>query len=218
MTAADNEFEFLQRYPMSERVLGPIQRSEAIAIYGLLRCIRPRLIIEIGFGEGDSTEALLAATCDVQGARVVSYDIRVSQPHAKALQEKYHNLQVLEADQATLKLPETDPIDILFLDGSHDMRLNKAFFENNAAVLTQQTIVIVHDTGLWAQGLYDESALQHFGCRGVHRGIQGRFHQPGEVAFVRWLTEDTQEWTRVDIGSASCFRHGFTLLQKRLTH
>lgn len=214
MTSTTDEFAFLQRYPASEQVLGPIQRSEAIAIYGLLRCIRPRRVVEIGFGEGDSTEALLAATADVPDAIVTSHDIRVSWAHATALKERYPHLIVKEADQGTLKLSE--PVDVLFLDASHDMKLNRAFFENNDAMLTQQTIIIVHDTGLWAQGHYDDAALQRFGCRASHRGIQGRFHQPGEVAFVRWLTEDTQEWTRVDIGSSNCFRHGFTILQRKL--
>lgn len=213
--ASNGEFGFLERYPAHEFVLGPIQRSEAICLYGLLRCIRPRRVVEIGFGEGDSTETLLAATRDVPGCRVTSYDIRVSAPHAAALRDKYPHLQIVEADQAQVDLGP-DPVDLLFLDASHDLGLNKAFWARNERLLGPTAMVVVHDTGLWADGTYNnEASLETFGTRGVHRGVSGRFHQPDEVAFVRWLTTGPGAgWTRVDVGSANTFRHGFTILQR----
>jgi predicted O-methyltransferase YrrM len=214
----DNEFDFLQRFPASELVLGPIQRSEAIAIYGILRSLRPKRVVEIGFGQGDSTEALLAATRGIEGATVTSYDIHVRQPYVDDLKKRYGNLEVFQADQSTLKLPEGPEIDVLFLDASHDLELNKRFWAANEHLLTERTLVLVHDTGLWADGTFDDSKLSHFGRRGENRGIKGRFHQPGEVEFVRWLTSvesaERPKWTRIDIGSAACFRHGFSILQR----
>ena len=213
-----DEFGFLERYPVNELVLGPIQRSEAIAIYGLLRTIRPRRVIEIGFGEGDSTEALLAGIRGFPGATVTSYDIRVSWAHASSLKKKYSNLEVIQADQTTLQLGP-DQVDFLFLDASHDFDLNKIFWNNNVDILGPGAYVVIHDTGMWADGYFNDASLAGFGKRGTLRGIEGRFHQPGEVEFVDWVTstESRSPWTRVDIGSRNCFRHGFTVLQRKIS-
>ena len=207
------EFEFLSRYPANELVLGPVQRSEAIAIYGLIRSIRPKRVVEIGFGEGDSTEALLAATSGIPGATVTSYDIRVSWQHALLLTKKYAHLEVIQADQTSLDLGP-DVVDFLFLDASHSIDQNKAFWRTNESRLGPGSYVVIHDTGLWADGWFDDASLANFGKRGSRRGVEGRFHQPGEVEFVEWLTENNG-WTRVDIGSRNCFRHGFTILQRK---
>ena len=206
-----DEFEFLNRYQANELVLGPIQRSEAIAIYGLLKTIRPLRVVEIGFGEGDSTEALLAGIRDIPGASVTSYDIKVSYPHVNALSDKYGNFNFILADQGTLVINE--PIDFLFLDASHDLNLNKSFWENNEHLLGLSAFVVIHDTGIWADGLFDDTFMEGFGKRGQLRGVTGRVHQPDEVDFVAWLTKE-RGWTRIDIGSKNCFRHGFTILQR----
>lgn len=111
---------------------------------------------------------------------------------------------------------------MLFLDASHDLDLNKAFWVNNEDAFSETCLVIVHDTGLWADGHFEEASLKNFGIRGILRGVSGRFHQPDEVAFVQWVTDPARvngkgpTWTRVDIGSPNTFRHGFTILQRKV--
>ena len=203
--------DFLDRYPDDELVLGPIQKSEAIAIYGLIRCIRPQKIVEIGFGQGDSTEALLAGIHGIPGATVTSYDIRVSTEHASLMMGKHPNLSVFEADQTELILD--DDVDFLFLDASHDFEMNRTFWLTNSHKFPDHAFIVVHDTGLWADDFIDDPTVAEFGVRGSNRGVTGRFHQPGEVEFVKWV-QSLGTWNRVDIFSKNCFRHGFTILQR----
>ncbi len=52
--------------------LGPIQRDEAVALFGLVRTLRPKTVVEFGFFHGHSAFNFL---CALDGdARLYSYD------------------------------------------------------------------------------------------------------------------------------------------------
>lgn len=61
----------LALYP--EGTIGPVQRDEALMLHGLIRVIRPRTVVEIGFLRGDSAFNFLLALDDE--SRLYSFDI-----------------------------------------------------------------------------------------------------------------------------------------------
>ena len=210
------DLSWLARFPADERVIGPIQRSEALALFGLLRVLRPRLVVEMGFLHGDSTAVLCAATAGCEGARVISVDRDHNAAAVDALRARYPHLEFQRADQRAARLPDDGaPIDFLFVDCSHDFDINCAMWAALEPRLAPNAVVMVHDTGLWADGP-TPAQYRGWGQAGEARGARGWFHQPAEVRFVRWVTDTHADWARMDFLCTHVWRHGFTLLQRRL--
>jgi hypothetical protein len=220
--------EWIERFPEHEDVIGPIQRSEAVAIYGLIRTLRPRNLVELGFYRGDSCSMLCAASADY-GGRVTSYDITPVNGEALELMQRYPGtLEVRQCDQrlvAETIEKERGPIDFLFIDASHDFETNRETWASLEGLLAPEALVVVHDTGLWT---VRGPNYQYWGTPGQVRwdmgegrppmpldAVQGMYHQPHEVAFVNWVVETCPHWVKMDFMSVHTFRHGFTLLQRR---
>ena len=215
--------DFLPRFPDHEVVIGPLQRSEAMFMYSLVMVLRPRRIVELGFYRGDSCSALAAAASEMNRltedptnhATVESYDIRVSPENARSVQEKYPGTRIEVMDQRDVHKVEGGEIDFLFIDAAHDLEVNKATWRNIEAKLSANAVVMVHDTGLWVDA-HRPSTIGRQGETGVARNVHGCFHQPEEVAFVKWIVNIYPMWVKMDFISINTFRHGFTLLQRAL--
>jgi len=205
--------DWLERFPEHENVIGPIQRSEAIMMFGLVRVLRPKTVVELGFFRGDSAAVLAAATEDIEGSRVVSHDIHVDLAIAETLMRRYPHLEVRQADQRAVGDDLGNAIDFLFVDASHDFETNKQTWAALKGRLAQNAVVMVHDTGLWVDPYRPPEHTQ--GCPGTANGVPGRYHQPHEVHFVQWVAATEPDWVKMDFWSANTFRHGFTLLQRR---
>lgn len=62
----------LQSY-IEKDAIGPLQRDEALALFGLVRTLRPKTIVEFGFFHGHSAFNFLCAM--EQDAKIFSYDV-----------------------------------------------------------------------------------------------------------------------------------------------
>ncbi len=216
--------EWLERFPAHEDVIGPVQRSEAILLHGLVLVNRPRRVVELGFYRGDSTEALCAATVGT-GAVVVSYDLHLDHGRAAEMMARYPHLEVRQGDQRHAEShldAAAAPIDFLFIDASHDLATNQDTWRALEPRLAPDAVVAVHDTGLWCHDAIDNGRYGHWGTAGTvawvgHAAepVRGRFHQPHEVAFVRWIVDAFPAWAKMDFMSTRTFRHGTTVLQRR---
>jgi SAM-dependent methyltransferase len=181
--------------------LGPIQKDEAIFLYGLTCAVCPRSVLEFGTLRGHSTDIWLAAGAK----RVVSVDI-LTTPQALEVANEYPNLELVRCDQ-TAYMP-TENFDIIFMDAAHDLEANKQTFENVGRHISEGGLLIVHDTGLWRREF----------MTGEHHRFPGKWetpndfaHQPDERAFVLWLK--SQGLNAVNIHSSNTLRHGMTILQ-----
>jgi predicted O-methyltransferase YrrM len=217
-----NSLSFLSRFPDHEVVIGPLQRPEALFIHSLVLVLRPKRIVELGFYKGDSCAALAAAAQEInrltgfQHSNVESYDIRVNNDDEARIVSEYPGTVVRVMDQLDVHNVEGGEIDFLFIDAAHNLAINKDTWTRLEPRLSPNAMVMVHDTGLWVDA-YRPSSISRQGMDGVIRGdVTGCFHQPDEVAFVKWVTKTYTSWTKMDFMSVHAFRHGFTLLQRIL--
>jgi hypothetical protein len=112
--------------------IGPVQRDEAFALFGLLRVLRPRTVVEFGFYDGRSAFNTLRAL-DVD-ARLYAYDVDdlAADIAAKVFADE-SRLTFLRKSQAEFAPEDVDgrPVDFVFLDASHEFPLNRATFRRS---------------------------------------------------------------------------------------
>ncbi|MGI8604617.1 MAG: O-methyltransferase [Verrucomicrobiales bacterium] len=200
----------------NEDEIGPLQRDEALFLFGLLRVTRPRLVVEFGFFHGHSAFNFLRALGPK--ARLVSFDIK---PESKVRAESefahFRNFQYIEKSQA-----EFDPSDLrgekadfVFIDASHDLELNQATFARLLPALSPMAIIAVHDTGLWHRAYF--LAKHHAYAAGKEeRWLSKDLYQAqiDERHFVNWIMDDHPEFAQIHFHTTDVLRHGLTLLQR----
>src|SRR3954465_5585196 len=149
---------------------GPVQRDEALLLFALTRVLRPMVIVEIGFLFGRSALNFLQAMPD--GAHLHSFDISdEAEEIARAQFSGLENFTFHRVSQTDIG-PEHvggGPVDLVFLDASHDLELNQRTFERLRALLTDDAIVAVHDTGTWPRRFMQDLHRQH----AAHEGDGG---------------------------------------------
>ncbi len=197
-----------------EQALGPLQRDEALLLYGLVRTTRPAVVVEMGFFIGDSAlnflQALPPTSC------VHSFDVSdeatelaATFPHANFT---YHRKS---QDAITAVDVDHTPVDLVLLDASHDIEVNRRTFERLQGLLAEDAIVVVHDTGSWRADLirthHARWARDHpAGWVSEHEYL----HQPEEREFVNWVRDAHPEWAQIHLHTTRVIRHGLTLLQR----
>lgn len=181
--------------------LGPIQKDEAIFLYGLTLTIRPRSVLEFGTLRGDSTAIWLHGGA----SRVVSVDINTT-AQAYDLGFRFPQLELVRCDQ-TLYVP-SEEFDLVFMDASHDFVANTKTFVNVSRYIRAGGLLIVHDTGLWRRDFMSE---QHHRFPGTWETDDDFAHQPDERKFVLWLK--SMGLNAINIHSTNTLRHGMTILQ-----
>lgn len=109
------------------------------------------------------------------------------------------------------------PIDIVFLDASHDLEVNRKTFLRILPCLSDSSLLIIHDTGLWNKEFFTEvhQAFAKSGQVGKWLDSERFAHQPDERFFVEWIIKEFPDFRAIFFHSDTCLRHGLTVLQKR---
>jgi predicted O-methyltransferase YrrM len=196
-----------------ELAVGPVQRDEALVLHGLVRVVRPRTAVEIGFLRGDSAYNFLRALDP--DARLYSFDV---DPNCEAVAERISGddprLVYRTRAQETLTAEDVDGrvVDFVFVDGAHDLTLNQQTFERLLPMLAPDAIVAVHDTGT-VPGKYIPDWREERKRPERWRGDEYE-PQPDERAFVNWIREAYPEFAQLHLHTHRYPRHGLTVLQR----
>lgn len=188
--------------PHNQSVLGPIQDDEALLLFALIRVLRLRNIIELGFGDGYSASNFLRAI-DSNG-HVVSVDVN---PFNK-LADNHTALINSAADVIATDIPFKHA-DLVFFD-CHNYDAQMIFYDKmlSCNVITDDTLIALHDTGL--------HPFQIIPCYEIE---EGWVHQPVERRMVNTFKD--RGWDAICLNTkksvhndALPFRHGITVMQK----
>lgn len=208
---------YLAAYEEGE-ALGPLQRDEALLLHALVRVTAPRTIVEFGFANGHS--ALVFLEAGTRETLVASYDIDpVAAKRARRRFGNRGNFRLVQKSQADFDPADVDgrPVDLAFIDASHDFDLNRRTFEKLLPALADDAVVAVHDTGTWARAHMGPRIRAHLdGAEGHWIDAERYAHAPGERRFVNWIASAHPAFGTLHLHSAHRLRHGLTLLQRRL--
>jgi predicted O-methyltransferase YrrM len=200
-----------------EDASGPLQRDEALLLYGLVRVIRPKTVLEFGFLRGHSAfNFLLALDAD---AALYSFDVEpMAEQAARTIIERDQRLRfrLKSQDQITADDVDGRRIDFVFFDASHDLEINQRTFQRIEGLLAPRAVVAVHDTGAWARDRIQLSpmAITYTQENADHWLPSGDFaHRPDERRFVNWVGEARPDFGQIHLHSVHTLRHGLTLLQ-----
>lgn len=197
--------------------IGPLQRDEAIGLFGIVRTVRPKTVVEFGFFHGHSAFNFLQALD--REAKLYSYDIaddsarRAEKEFASENRLIFMHKSQIEFDSGDI---DDQPIDFLFFDAAHDLALNVETFKRVLPQLAHGAIIAVHDTGLWERAHFsaiNRQFVQHSAGRWVSE--ESYAHQPEEREFVNWITSTYPTFGAIHLHSARTLRHGFSLLQRQ---
>ncbi|MEO5917153.1 MAG: class I SAM-dependent methyltransferase [Luteolibacter sp.] len=197
--------------------IGPLQRDEAIALFGIVRTLRPVTLVEFGFFHGHSAFNFLQAMSD--DAFLFSYDIdpdsirRAKREFTFDPRFKFIGKSQTEFDSADIG---GRMIDFVFFDAAHELDLNIATFGRIVPHLAEDATLAVHDTGLWHRSHFapiHEQFTKEYPGMWMNRDLY--IHQPGERQFIDWVVENHPEFNAIHFHSTGTLRHGFTLLQRR---
>lgn len=180
---------------------GPVQRDEAMFLFGLCAMVQPRHVLEYGVLLGQSTRIWLEA-----GAHVTAVD-KVISDTAFRLTENWHRLELHEADMTEFDPPER-PYDLIFVDASHK-------FEDNMTVVEKvrgfnDALLIFHDTGHWKEADMTKESWWFFHEFG---GIQDGgiiIHHPDEKRTIAEISRRYPAWQRLDLWTVNKPRFGMT--------
>lgn len=196
-----------------ERVVGPVQRDEALLLHGLIRVLRPQTVVEIGFAKGESAFNLLRAMDS--DARLYLFDIK---PRcAEIARERFgHDPRstFYLRSQTDLRADDLDgrPADFVFLDASHDLALNQTTFAQLQPLMAPDAILADHDTGTVPRELFPD---WHWRLNEPANWVGDQYEgQPGERAFVNWVLEEQSGSAQLHLHSRRTIRNGITLLQR----
>jgi cephalosporin hydroxylase len=169
-------------------ILGPIQNEDILLIQAIMHMTCPSVVVEFGTQTGVSTNAIL----DVLKGHLYSFD-----PH-KQHNIEHPNFTFINDVQENYAL--TVPVDVVFFDGSHNYDSNMLAYQKIEPFLSKESIIIVHDTGLWEKP---------FVQNGGYANAEGYLHQPHERRFVNDL-----RLNKIHLHTMKEVRHGMTILQK----
>ena len=197
----------------SEVADGPVQREEALFLYSLVRVVRPRTAVEIGFLTGRNAFNLLCALDD--DARLYSFDIdEHCAARARDLLGHDPRFSFRVRSQTELTRDDIDrrEADFVFLDASHELDLNREAFRRLLPLMAPDAILAVHDTGTVPRRFVRPGHYwleSDAGWIGDEREVM-----PDERAFLNWVLEEHPEFSQVHLHSRHTVRCGITVLQR----
>jgi predicted O-methyltransferase YrrM len=123
--------------------------GHALFLLNLARETKAKLVVEIGFGDGDSSCAFLLGLRE-HGGKLISIDIE----DKPAAQEKIEKLGFIEnwqfiksaSENATGQLAGEPPIDILLIDGYHSYSQVKLEYELYRPLMKDGGYILFHDS------------------------------------------------------------------------
>jgi len=197
--------------------IGPLQRDEAIALFGIIRTLRPKTVVEFGFFHGHSAFNFLRAM--PEDGRLYSYDIDEDSIRRARREFTFDPRFTFVGKSQTEFDPHdvgNEAIDFVFFDAAHELNLNIETFRRVVDHLAPEAMLVIHDTGLWHRAHF--AAIHDTFVREYPGEWQGRdlyAHQPGERAFVDWIVAGPHGFAAIHLHSARTLRHGFSLLQRQ---
>jgi len=204
----------LQSYD-DEGAIGPLQQDEAAALFGLIRALRPKTIVEFGFFHGHSAFNFLMAMED--DALLASYDVddeslrRARDEFAGIARLRFFHKSQDQFDPADV---DAQPLDFVFFDAAHELELNQRTFSQILPHLAPAAVIGIHDTGTWPPNRLQNvhrDFIEEGRCENTAAGAI--VHQPGERAFVEWVLKEHPGFQAIHLHSHRTLRHGMTLLQ-----
>lgn len=186
--------------PPDEAVLGPIQDSEALLLYALIRVCQLRRVLELGAGQGYSARNFLAAVGPA-GA-VYSVDFQ-----SCTCWGPNHRLLTKDIREVTPQDLDAAPLDLVFCD-CHEYGAQLELLEKlDREGLLENAFLALHDTGLHPEKLLHTSTPT----------TGGWVHQPAERGMVNVLQERGFQAICCHCDNPQKplkYRHGLTLLRR----
>lgn len=205
-----NDFNLNWLHPYNETTLGPIQKSEALFLYGLCQMVKPQIVLEIGCLIGQSLRVWINAGVPF----IYAVDAAIS-PDVWELRRGQGSNKMLCLEQDM-----TAPIDFLygvpglvFVDASHRLEDNQAVVNNLLPVLKPGALFVLHDTGHWHDKDMTPDRQDFIERFGGYQNERGEWvHHPGEKETIAWISKNTK-WERVDLWTTAVARYGLTIFQ-----
>lgn len=190
----------------SEYAYGPIQDTEALMLFSIVRGMRMQRILEIGGLSGYSARNFLKAFATPATSIMYTVDINPVSVLAE-------NHRVILKDARFLSPEDFDhkPLDLVFFD-CHDFAAQMEMYSRlvGHGIVTDATVIALHDTNLHPTQIFN----------GGYKVEGGWVHQHVERQMVNVLVEKHgyhafNLHTKPDRHDVSMpFRHGITILQK----
>lgn len=126
---------------------GPIQDDEALLLFALIRVTRIKRILEFGGVPGYSAKNFCEAIGNDEG-RVYTVDWGIDGPIP--IQGRNHTVITKNVADLTPEELGNEPVDLVFFD-CHSYEASLCIFQKlrRASIITDQTILALHDTNLW---------------------------------------------------------------------
>lgn len=198
-------------HPYNETTLGPIQKGEALFLFGLCEMVKPQIVLEIGCLIGQSLRVWINAGVPFVYAvdAVISDDVKELQRGRGT-----NGMLCFEQDmKQPIDFVRGIP-DLVFVDASHKLEDNIQVVKNLLPVLKPGALFILHDTGHWKQDHIDKDKQWFLDSYGGQRDeeLQAWAHCPEEKETIKWISENTN-WQRVDLWTTVVPRCGLTIFQ-----
>ena len=194
-----------------EGATGPLQRDEALLLFGLTKVLRPQVIVEFGFHYGHSAFNFLQAA--PRNCKLYSYDIddTAEQISRDRRFQRFQNFHFIRKSQTEFSAADigNQKIDLCFLDASHDFELNQVTFKKLESSLSDGAIIAVHDTGTWVKQFLGP-AHKHTATAMPQWWINEVEFQPcpGEREFVNWILTSCPGFCEIHLHTISSWLHG----------
>jgi len=159
--------------------------SHLALIYFLARLLRPRNIVELGTRDGESTRALRQAASEL-GVKGLSVDLSSAPNETFQEHDNWNHVQEdditfaskLQNKEYRIKILGAESIDFLFIDTSHEYLHTKQELESYWPLLSERSVVVLHDTNLSVAKKIDVDGRLYSGwnnSRGVTRAVEEFF-------------------------------------------
>jgi len=202
----------------SQALNGSICRDEALFIFSLIKMIRPKVVVEFGFARGHS--ALNVLTAIDKDAKLYSFDIaEFSRKTAEAVFNQHKNFHFRFKSQLDFT-PEdvhNQKIDLVYFDAVYDRNINMATFEKLKSSLSDESIIMLHDTNVWKKTLMDDAHISYASKKPNDWLNENEFQsQKGQREFFNDFLEKFPEYAAVTLHSSNIpLLSGISLLQKK---
>jgi len=208
----------LDAYKEDGSVIGPLQQSEALLLFALVKVTVPRTILEFGFLHGLSAYNFLRAL--PEDALLFSYDV---DKHAEKIAlcqfPNDRRFNFLRKSQSEFVHSDIGGklVDLVFFDASHDLTTNQKTFDAIQTALSESSIVCIHDTGAWNQNFFTAAQHDFVKQTGPECWLNGSLylHRMDERRFVNWILATYPRFQAVHLHSTRTLRHGMSILQRK---
>lgn len=192
----------------SEKVLGPIQDTEALFLFSVVRGMRMKRVLEIGGLSGYSAKNFLQAFARPTESTLYTVDV-------DPVPQLAPNHCVLLKDARTVTREDLHglPLDLVFFD-CHDYDAQMEVYQRfvDQGIITPRTVLALHDTNVHPYKAVDWAYPVPSGWvhQAVERRMVNRLVELGYHAFSLHTPNESH-------GSEMPFRHGVTLMQRFVT-